>query len=101
MAAGRAGLHSPETALAAGELLERLQELLAAEVRPQDRSGVIFRIRRLPDQVVAQPPLATGSYDQVRVRKPGRVQVSPDGRLVYLIGRDAVGEHAPHSVHDL
>src|SRR5204863_452176 len=67
-------LAGPEPALARLELLQRLPECLAAEVRPQLVAEDQLRVRALPQQVVGDPQLAAGPDQNVRVVHLGRVE---------------------------
>src|SRR6202034_3748825 len=74
---------------------ERPEEIDLAEGRPVCVTEVKFRICALPQQEAAEPLLAGGADDQVRVGLAGRVQVFGDvlevKNLGELLNRGAPG----------
>src|SRR5512134_458919 len=101
-----AGLVDP--AEAPGPLLEvpdRLVEVLAVEVRPENRREVQLRVRGLPQQEVAEALLAAGADDQVGVGHVGVVQAAADRLGPQLLPLQPAGvvvrEELLHGVRDL
>src|SRR5438093_815944 len=71
----RSQSYSAETPLPAPVLLERLEELLFAKVRPKRRRHHKFRVGNLPKQKIADPHFAAGADQQIRVGIMARVEV--------------------------
>src|SRR5256885_8863850 len=78
-------LAAPEPPLARAVLRQRRLEGLAREVRPQLVAEDQLGVRRLPHQVVRQPPLAARADDEVGVVHLGRVE-QPGERLLAAAG---------------
>src|ERR1700730_14946785 len=53
---------------------ERLVEVRAVEIRPERLRAVELRIRRLPEQEVAEAHLTRGANHQVRIREAAGVE---------------------------
>src|SRR2546423_12792700 len=75
-------LAATEPPLARPVLRQRGLKGLAREVRPQLVAEDELAVRRLPEQVVGQPPLATGADHEVGVVHLGRVEQSREVGLV-------------------
>src|SRR5215208_4024394 len=86
--AGREGFYGP-------------QELLRRKVRPQCVGHVELGVGYLPEQEVGDAQLAAGPDHEVHLGDLGGVEVAGEGRLVYLLGGEAVLYYAPRGVHDL
>src|SRR5918992_676793 len=90
-----------ETTGATGVLGECLVERGRVEVGPQPVAEVELRIGRLPDQEVADPLVASGPDEQVRLGQAARVQPLGDGVLVDGLERQAVRHTAAYGIHDV
>lgn len=89
-----------ETPLASTVLFDRLQQLLAREVRPEGFSKVKFRISHLPEQKIADAHLATGPDQQVRVRDRMGIEGSVNIRFREIFGlQPAAGNLATECLH--
>ena len=80
-------------ALALLELGERLQEVPGPEVGPQHGRHVDLGVRDLPEQVVRDAHLTARTDEQIRVGKPGRIELRFDRRLVDVLGIQHAGLH--------
>src|SRR5512139_2314880 len=64
----RGSQHAPEAPLALLELVQRVEELRLAEIRPQRVREVDLGVRALPEEKVRDAHLATGAHEEVGVR---------------------------------
>ena len=64
-----------ETAVTVLEINDRQIQILALEVRPQGIAEIKLAVGALPQQEIAQPQLAAGADDQLRVGDARRPQV--------------------------
>src|SRR5579871_6366678 len=58
--------------LSAGVFQQRLAQVREGEIRPEHGSKIKFRVGRLPEQEIAEPLLAAGADEQVRVGDAAR-----------------------------
>src|ERR1700751_2653629 len=72
------------TALALLVLRNALEQVMAAEIRPQRGCDIDLCVGQLPEQEVAEPHLPAGAHDQVRVRQVPGVEMAADCFLIYL-----------------
>src|SRR5258706_8849892 len=100
----RGSARSAKSTAAALEVIDRLVEVLAAEVGPQHVRDPELRVRELPEQEVRDPELPAGADQEIRVGQPVRVQHPREGLLVDRGGRDAVSarliQNTTNRVHD-
>src|SRR4051812_3279701 len=82
-------LDSPETAVAAGIVLEHFAERSLVEIRPVRFDEHQLGIRTLPKQEVGKTLLAAGADDDVRIRDSGRVERPPDRLFGDVLGLEA------------
>src|SRR5258706_13774031 len=61
-----------------------LQQMNAAKIRPQSLRDVNFRVSQLPQEKIAEPHLAAGAHDQIRVRQSARVEMLANQLLVHF-----------------
>src|SRR5512133_864643 len=94
-------VQAAEPSDAPAELRESLVQLFAPEVGPAYRCRIVLRVRRLPQQEVAEAHLATRTNDQIQVGQPGRVQVPIDDVFGNVRGGDALREQPSHGPGDL
>src|SRR6202034_2167543 len=83
----RVSLAVVQTAVAALSLLifrNAFEQVHTAEIRPKRRSHINLGVRELPQQKIAQPHLARGSYHQVRIGKIPRIEVPGHHMLIDL-----------------
>src|SRR3954453_16291504 len=98
---GIAGLRPAEAALAALVLAHRLEQVLPAEVGPQDLGEDELAVRRLPQQEVRDARLTRRANDDVGVGHRRLVEVLVDQLLVDLVGADARPPDGLHGIDDL
>ena len=84
-------LHGAEAALPLLELLDRAEEVLAAEVGPQHVREAQLGVCDLPEQIVRDAMLTGGSHQQVRVGHVRRIQVLVHHTFVDAFGIEAAG----------
>src|SRR5690349_17919545 len=87
-----------ETALALTVGIEGRQEIVFAEIGPEDRGGVIFRVSRLPDEVIAEPHLARRADDEIGVGQVAGVERAGDHVFGDGVGGRAIGHDRAHGV---
>src|ERR687898_1971818 len=83
------------------ERLEGPQELIGGEVRPQRIRHVELGVGYLPEQEVRAAKLAAGPDHQVDLGYVGGVEVTGEGHLVDVLGRESGREYPAGGVHDL
>src|SRR6185437_15841721 len=71
-----------EASLPAGEKLERGRELRLVEVGPEPITEIELRVGDVPEEEVADPPLAAGADQQVRIRQPAELERGGEALLV-------------------
>src|SRR5947209_5980152 len=69
------GSYQTVAALPASELLDRIEQVLFLEIRPQLRCDVDLGIGELPEKKIRKAQLAGGADEQVRIRVIARVKV--------------------------
>src|SRR5829696_4881227 len=84
-----------------GEGFYGAQELLRREVRPKSVGHVELGVGYLPEEEVGDAQLSARPDHEVHLGDLRGVEVAGEGRLVYLLGTEAVGHYAPRSVHYL
>src|ERR1700716_210376 len=80
---------------------ERLVEVRAAEIGPERLGAVELRVGRLPEQEVAEPHLAGGADNQVRVGQPAGVEVTREVGFVELREVRAIARQLVNRIDDL
>src|SRR5260370_15708195 len=81
----RVGLVQPAVAaLTLLKFLDGLEQMGAAEIRPEGLGNVDFGVRRLPEQEVAQAHLAAGADHQIKFAEVARLKVAIDRLLIYV-----------------
>src|SRR5437016_3625549 len=75
-----------EAALAAGEILERFDELGLAEVGPELGGEKDLGVGRLPQKEIREPQLAAGADYQVWIRQARCLEQAGKCRFVQLFG---------------
>src|SRR5208282_1746672 len=63
-------------------VFDPLEQLNAAEIRPQRLRHIDLRIGKLPEQEVTQPHLAAGANYQVRIGQTPRVEMVANRLLI-------------------
>src|SRR5680860_798954 len=76
-----------EAPLAPGVVFDCAGELRPVEVGPEKRTEAEFRVRRLPEQEVAQAQLARSADDQIGLAHLRRVHARRHSILVELFAR--------------
>src|SRR5215471_7693832 len=74
-----------EAPLPALVLPDRLEQVVAPEVRPQDVGEHQLGVGELPEEIVRDPELPRGPHEQVGVGHVRRVQASSDGAFADLV----------------
>src|SRR3954469_25143577 len=90
-----AGRHAAVAPLARGIDADRLDQVGAAEIRPEAGQEDELAVGGLPWQEVRHPDLAAGADDQVRIGNAFRVEIVGKDFLRDLVGAEQPGFHRP------
>src|SRR5260221_10478507 len=87
-------------ALARLEVDDRLEQVTAAEVGPENLGDVNFCVGDLPEEEIRDAQLAAGADEQVGVDDPGGVEVIGEEALVDgTVAHLALAQHGHDAVH--
>jgi hypothetical protein len=94
------GAEAAKPSVATSERINRLLEALLGEIRPQLVDEHQLSICPAPQQEVAEPDLAAGSNDKIRIGRIRRPDHPRDHRLIDLVRpQPASGDHPAHLAH--
>src|SRR6266850_5491630 len=93
-------VRAAKAAASALEVIDRLVEVFAAEVRPQGIRDPEFGVGKLPEKEIGNAKLSAGPDQQVRVGQPVGVEAPREIVLVDSRERDAALPHVFHHPAD-
>src|SRR5689334_19944132 len=101
----RDSARSAEATASALEVIDRLVEVFAPEIGPENVGHPELRVRELPEQEIGDAKLAAGADQEIGIGKPVRVQHAREELLVDPLRLDPVrarlDQDAADRVHDL
>ena len=87
--------HTSEPPLAGLIAADGFEEIQLLKIGPVHVGEIQFRVGGLPQQEVAQPMLAAGADEQIRVRQVRGEQALVQGLLIDLVRRQPAGGNVP------